>query len=169
MNNTEIERKFLVKDNSPIDKIDSRKFTRYERYYLVNDAGLEVRIQKKGTKCEFEVKLGTSSLTRKGEKYEITDAQFEVLKTKAIGEGIIRDGCIAFKGMNPPISVKIYHGKFEGLMRAEVEFESEEAAQKFNPPAWCGKEITDTDLGRDSRLLKLSKEDFDKLLSQYSE
>ena len=42
------------------------------------------------------------------------------------------------------------------------EFTSKENANKFTPPSWMGEEITDTPLGRDSRLLDLTEEEFKK-------
>jgi hypothetical protein len=59
-------------------------------------------------------------------KLEITAAEFDQLKQ--FGEGpIIRDGYSL--SHNPEMSIKIYHGTYEGLKKVEVEFDSEEAAQ----------------------------------------
>jgi CYTH domain-containing protein len=38
--------------------------------------------------------------------------------------------------------VDYYEGELEGLTTVEVEFESVEAAERFDPPAWFGREVT---------------------------
>jgi len=112
---------------------------------------------------EFERKVETSKLGRGSQLIVITEEEFEFLKPKN-GRAIIRDSYIISK--NPEVSIKIYHGEYEGLIRAEVEFALEEEAEKFKPFNWMGKEITDSVLGRDSKLLDLSVVEFRKLLNK---
>ena len=38
-----------------------------------------------------------------------------------------------------------YDGELRGLWSVEVEFDSEDAAHAFVPPAWFGRELTDLD------------------------
>jgi CYTH domain-containing protein len=40
------------------------------------------------------------------------------------------------------IEVDVYEGDLEGLIVAEVEFDSEERARGFEPPAWLGDDVT---------------------------
>jgi adenylate cyclase len=40
------------------------------------------------------------------------------------------------------IELDVYLGKAKGLCVAEVEFESDEALQRFEPPPWFGQEVT---------------------------
>ncbi len=155
----EIERKFLVKELPDLSGIKSIP---YERYYLRVDEKLEERIQKKGDKYELETKEVKSSLERTKDKKDISKEEFEELKRGKENEGIIREGYNL--SSNPNISIKIYHGKFEGLVRAEVEFKSTEESENYNPESWMGKEITQTDLGRDAKLLCLTNEEFQSLL-----
>ena len=156
----EIERKFLVKT---LPDLSGKTKQVFERYYLYRGKGVDVRIQKVDSTYEFERKSEVSGLGRETQKFEITKEEFEALKKKS-GEGIIRDSYLMSE--NPEVTIKIYHGRFEGLLRGEVEFESEKAAQKFVPLDWMGKEITDTSLGRDSKLLDLSTGEFKDLLSR---
>ena len=83
--------------------------------------------------------------------------EFNLLK-QISNKAIIRDSYQISE--TPDVSIKIYHGDYEGLIRAEFEFVSETEANSFVPPVWCGVEITETDLGRDSRLMTLSRDDF---------
>ncbi|OGE30576.1 hypothetical protein A2631_03405 [Candidatus Daviesbacteria bacterium RIFCSPHIGHO2_01_FULL_44_29] len=156
----EIERKFLIKK---LPDLSDQTPILYERYYLRRGDDVEDRIQLKGGKYEREILESVSSLARKKHKTTLTKGEFESLKQQA-SEVIIREG-YQIKDI-PNGTIKIYHGRFEGLIRAEVEFPSEEKAQAFKAPDWFGKEISDTPLSRDSRLLDLSDEDFKKLLSK---
>ncbi|KKQ53067.1 hypothetical protein A2865_02880 [Candidatus Woesebacteria bacterium RIFCSPHIGHO2_01_FULL_39_17] len=154
----EIERKFLVKK---LPDLSGKTKQSFERYYLYRGEGIDIRIQKVNDIYEFERKSETSELGRETKKFEITKGEFAALK-RSFGDVIVRDSYLISE--NPETTIKIYHGKFEGLVRAEVEFTSKENANKFTPPSWMGEEITDTPLGRDSRLLDLTEEEFKKLL-----
>jgi CYTH domain-containing protein len=50
------------------------------------------------------------------------------------------------------IELDVYTGRLEGLVTAEVEFPSAEAADRFEPPTWFGKEVTDDDAYKNQRL-----------------
>ncbi|HUX36229.1 MAG TPA: adenylate cyclase [Candidatus Paceibacterota bacterium] len=41
------------------------------------------------------------------------------------------------------IELDVYLGKLDGLVVAEVEFDSEEAGNNFVPPEWFGEEVTE--------------------------
>lgn len=159
-NKTEIERKFFVKS---IPSVLSDPVL-YERYYLVRKGGVEVRIQKKGDKYEFERKVESNNLARTGQKLEITRTEFEELK-KLCDEAILRESYLLPDYEDG--SLKVYKGKYDGLVRAEFEFDSEEDANAFVKPEWVGEEITDSSLGRDSRLLGLTEEEFRGELKKY--
>lgn len=158
--NTEIERKFLVKKLPDLSGLEP---VSYERHYIYRSDGVEIRVQKKGKKYEFERKVETSALTREGQKFQITEEEFNFFKSLSTHE-IIRDSYLVSE--NPEISLKIYHGKHEGLVRAEIEFESEKEAKNFKPLDWFGKEISDSPVGRDGRLIQLSEEDFKKQINK---
>lgn len=83
--------------------------------------------------------------------------EFDKLKEGA-SEAIIRERYdISY---NPKISIQIYHGRFERLIRAEVEFNSEEEARNFIPLNWMGEEMTGLPIARDGKLLDLSPKEF---------
>lgn len=156
----EIERKFLVKNIPDLSNITP---IRYERYYLKRGDGIEERIQKKGEIFEYEIKKEVSKLERTANKKIITEEEFDKLKQNS-SESILRD---SYKLSNN-LSIKIYHGRFEGLIRAEIEFETVELAKVYQSESWMGDEITDSPLGRDSKLLDLSDPEFHKLLSKFN-
>ena len=40
------------------------------------------------------------------------------------------------------IEIDVFHGKFQGLILAEVEFPTEDAANAFIPPDYFGEDVT---------------------------
>ena len=40
------------------------------------------------------------------------------------------------------IELDIFEGAFQGMILAEVEFPTKEAAESYIPPAWLGKDVT---------------------------
>ncbi len=162
----EIERKFLIEK---MPDLSTLKPIHYERYFIRSDESVQERIQRKGEKCEIEVKTvvpgAGNFLMHKKEKRSLTEEQFEILKQGKEDRGIVRDSYQV--SINPNISIKVYHGKFELLVRAEVEFESEEAASSYIPESWMGKEITNFSLGMDSKLIEMSAQDFEVMLKKF--
>lgn len=152
----EIERKFLIRKMPDLTGIQP---VHYERYYLHRDENVEERIQKKDSIYEYEYKKRISSLERTKEKRSLSESEFFELKQRA-SEAIIRDSYLLPSG----VSIKIYHGKFEGLVRAEIEFKTREEATQYQPVSWMGEEITENPLGKDSKLLNLSGKEFYQML-----
>lgn len=154
-----ITRKFLVRQPPPLNVQEG---IHEERYYLYRDKGIVIRIQSKGNQYELERKINTSNLLRESEKILITKEEFDSLR-KTVSDKIVRE--TYYLSETPSIALRIYHGKFEGLVRAEVTFPSIKEAQDYAIPAWLGKEITDLVLSRDETLLGLTDEEFKKLLA----
>jgi adenylate cyclase len=153
-----ITRKFLVKVTPDLS---SKIKTTYQRYYLYNKNSVVIRIQKINEDFELERKANVSGLVRDGQTVKITQDEFEELK-KFATKNIKRDSYEIQK--NPRILLRVYHGSFEGLTRVEVNFDSEEEANTFQPLDWFGKEITGTNLSQDGHLLTLTTEEFKSLL-----
>lgn len=157
-----IERKFLIKR---LPNISNLTPLHYERYILPLISSKERRIQHIDNQYELdEVEIITTGpvLIRKLVKRIINYKEFKELAEQSIGE-INRDSYLLSK--NPNLTLKIYEGLYKGLVRVEVKFESEEEAKSFKPLDWFGLEITELSLGRDSQLVRLSQEDFKRLLS----
>jgi len=148
-----ITRKFLVKS---VPDLSNLSVTQYNRFYLYNANGVVVRVQSVGGKYELERKADKSELVRNEQKIEITKDEFEVL-SKLTDKNILRDSYL----------ISVYHGKFEGLARAEVSFKSVEEAQNYKPLDWFENEVTNSPLAKDGELLNLSKEEFEELLNKF--
>lgn len=154
----EIERKFLVKE---IPNLTGIKPVHYERYFLQRGSTVEERIQKKDNTFEYEKKVTISPIESHKEKRIISEEEYNNLKQRS-SDAIIRESYIL--ATNPEVSLKIYEGRFKGLMRVEVEFKSVEEANSFIPQDWMGEEITNSPLGRDGKLLDLTDQEFQELL-----
>jgi len=154
----EIERKFLVQK---IPDLREFKSLNYERYFLFKNEFVEIRIQKRGDIYEFERKENQNNLSAKKIKFEISEDEFLKLKENSINS-IRRKSYIISR--NPNITIKVYDEKYCDLIRIEVEFDSELDAKKIVPLEWFGKEITNSNLGRDSKLIDLSKQEILNLI-----
>ncbi len=128
----EIERKFFVRE---MPDLSGTGPLHYERYFLKREKSGEERISKINGSYFYESKTEISILERSRERKEINKREFNKLKQSA-SKVIIRDRYDI--SVDPKISVQIYHGRFEGLIRAEVEFETEEQAQMYTPEPWMG-------------------------------
>lgn len=155
-----ITRKFLVKKLPPLEDIEQET---YKRFYLYNKDSIVIRIQQVNDRFELERKENENDLVRDGATLTITADEYNSLKNFA-NERIERDSFTIQKS-NPRIVLRVYRGKFEGLNRAEVNFESDEQAAAFQPLSWFDREITGSPLSQDGYLLELTDEDFKKLLA----
>jgi len=149
----EVERKFLVREMPDLGKV---KVEEWERYFL-ELGNVEVRISRIDKKYYYERKTKGNGITSEKEIEEITKEKFEELKKKSIG-GLCRKSYLISE--NPEISIKIYEGNYRELIRAEFGFADETEAKKFVPPSWVGEEITESKLGRDGKLIALSRKEF---------
>ena len=130
---------------------------RYERYYI-NDG---LRIQKKNDKYEKEILDDMNNII---EKIDISKAEFLDFKKMAYSE-IIRDSYILLD--NKKISIKKYLGRYLGLYRVEIAFDSEKEKNEYVKENWMGKEITNSPLAFDKYLSKLSNDEFREELKKY--
>ncbi len=150
--NNEIERKFLLKF---IPELDINTCIKYERYYIYSDGIIEIRVQSKNDRYELERKEKINDTYFKKYKLDITKNEFEHFKNTS-NKCIKRD---SYK-IDENISIKFYHGIYEGLVRAEIEFDNIEEMNSYNLPEYIGKEITGTAMANDSKLIELNEDEF---------
>jgi CYTH domain-containing protein len=138
----EIERKFLV-DNLPysimLDRLKSYDIV--QGYLVISADGAEVRLRKKGEKYLQTFKSGGNK-TRTEVEIEIGKDQFEALWPLTEGKRVEKTR-YEYPYVGDLIEIDIYRGQLEGLITAEVEFESEDASTNFRPPIYMEREITD--------------------------
>lgn len=73
---------------------------------------------------------------------ELGPEQFEALRGACAGNRLEKRRHLVPLGDELTAEVDVYGGSLDGLLVAEVEFPSPEAARAFEPPAWFGREVT---------------------------
>jgi adenylate cyclase len=150
MNALELERKFLVAeapddiDRYPADRI-------FQGYLAIADDGSEVRVRRRGEKTTLTVKQGRG-LVRREEEVDITRAQFDRLWPLTEGRRVEKTRYLIRLPNRHLIELDIYEGPLAGLTTAEVEFTSAAAAQRFVPPDWFGRDVTNDDAYKNRQL-----------------
>lgn len=136
----EIERKFLLRTLPP--QLERAKGVPVAQGYLaIEPGGLQVRLRKKGEAPWLTVKRG-EGMVREEHEVELAPAQFEALWPLTAGRRLTKTRHVIPYG-DLRIEVDIYTGANQGVVVAEVEFESEEAARSFIPPDWFAEDVSD--------------------------
>lgn len=137
---TEIERKFLVADVPAADVLGTG--VPFRQGYLAGEADVETRIRIAPDEAWFTVKAGRG-LARVEVELPVDRQEAESLWPHTAGRRLEKvrykvpvDGGIA--------EVDRYGGELEGLWTVEVEFDDEDGAEAFIPPAWFGPEVSRT-------------------------
>lgn len=141
MENTEIERKFLVK-RLP-ENIDTFEHREIEQGYLSTNPVVRVRreddfyyltYKSRGllSHTEYNLPLNAASyqhLLEKADDLIIQKTRYRIPYT--------------YPGSRPfTIELDMFHGVLAPLLLAEVEFDSEEESRLFVPPDWFGADVT---------------------------
>ncbi len=133
----EIERKFLVKHlpenlmDYPVKKI--------EQGYLCTKPVVRIRQENEDYYLTYK---GGGMLAREEYNLPLDKEGYEHLRPKIDGNLITKTRyCIPIEG-GLTIELDIFEGCFEGMVLAEVEFESVEAAKVFVAPDWFGEDVT---------------------------
>lgn len=135
----EIERKFLIK-NLP-DNLENYPCLLIEQAYLCTNPVVRIRRQNDDYYMTYK---GRGLMVREEYNLPLNKEAYCHLKKKADGRTITKKRyCIPLGKLT--IELDIFSSP-EGLILAEVEFPTEEAALSFTPPQWFGEDVT-----RDSR------------------
>jgi CYTH domain-containing protein len=135
----EIERKWLVSEVPNISESSAEEIR--QGYLMVAPDGSEERVRERAGVFYFTRK-GVGSLERTEEEQQIPRHEFLSLWEKTDGRRVEKTRYrIPYEGLT--IEVDVYRGALAGLVLAEVEFSSLREAQKFSPPGWFGREVTD--------------------------
>ena len=161
----EIERKFLVKKLP--DDIDRYTVRHMEQSYVSVRPVIRVRLVD--DKRILTVK-SKGLLSRQEFEMELDEAEYENLKSKSEGNVIEKDryvipltdtsGTCGDSSVNNGLVIEldVFSGIFEGLVYAEVEFPSEDAANAFTAPEWFGRDVTTLGIYQNSALSNMKKD-----------
>jgi adenylate cyclase len=135
----EIERKFVL-DERPAE-LEEREGEAIEQGYLAIVEGVrEVRLRRRGDRRWLTVKLG-SGQEREEVEVGLTPEQFEELWP--LTEGLrLEKTRYRVPHDDLTIEVDVYGKALNGMVVAEIEFESHEASESLNAPSWLGREVT---------------------------
>ena len=136
----EIERKFLV--HYLPERLSDHENKQLIQGYLSVDP--VVRVRKEGRDFFLTYK-GKGLLSREEYNLPLTEESFFHLIEKA--DGIVIEKTryyLPLSGENRGLTVEldVFSKELSGLVIAEVEFPSEDAAKAFVPPEWFGEEKT---------------------------
>lgn len=134
----EIERKFLVLDNSWREQVI--RHTRMCQGYL-NDTQLSsVRVRIEGDKAYLNIKSATLGVFRKEFEYPIpVDEANEILRELA-HKPLIEKTRYYLEYADHVWEVDVFEGDNAGLIVAEVELEHE--SESLEVPPWAGEEVS---------------------------
>ena len=149
----EIERKWLIRDLPRLGNLKCEQII--QGYLAISCDGAEIRIRCKGDKC-FETVKSEGALTRSELEVEISRDQFLALWPATEGRRLEKSRyTLTEDGYR--LELDIYQGSLEGLVVAEIEFESAEESRRFSPPAWFGTEVTEDKHYKNSSLAMQGK------------
>lgn len=145
----EIERKYLVKDNS-WKELTAGVY--YRQGYLSTVKERTVRVRTVGEKGYLTIKGVTTGVTRSEFEYEIPAEEANQMLDNLCEKPIIEKlrAKVPFDGLTWEIDE--FHGENEGLIVAEVELQDEN--QKYEKPSWVGEEVSGDPRYFNSNLIK---------------
>ncbi len=134
---TEIERKFLVRDES---WRRGAAGTRYRQGYLCNSEGVTVRVRTAGELGFLTIKGPSDGAARAEYEYEIPARDAEELLDTLCERPLIEKLRYRVAHAGLVWEIDEFLGENQGLIVAELELER--ADQPFALPPWAGEEVT---------------------------
>lgn len=146
----EIERRFLIKDKNKVEEL-IRQYKASKKTiiqdYIYSDIFTAIRKRKiekdEKTQYIYTIKTGRKGISVNEIEEEISKEQYDLLKIDENRITITKDRFVIPYIDNLKIELDIFHGKYEGVIFAEIEFESEKQACKAKIPEWFDIEIGD--------------------------
>lgn len=134
---TEIERKFLVKDDGYKQNAEA---CCYMQGYLCTDPNRTVRIRIAGDKGFIAIKGKNNGISRAEFEYEIPMKDGKKILFELVKTGIIEKTRHVVFFKDRKWEVDEFHGENEGLVVAEIELNDEN--EPFEKPSWIGDEVS---------------------------
>lgn len=132
----EIERKFLI-EKLP-GRLENYTCKHLEQAYLCAEP--VVRVRRSDGEFWLTCK-GAGLMMREEFEIPISEQAYRHLLAKADGHVITKTRWL-IPLAERMVELDVFEGALAPLMMAEVEFETEEQALDFSPPAWFGQEVT---------------------------
>ena len=132
----EIERKFLIRQLPK--QLEAYPSHFIEQAYL--NVQPVVRVRREDDRFYMTYK-GGGMMAREEYNLPLDETSYNHLREKADGN-IITKRRYLIPCEPYTIELDIFHGEYEGLLLAEVEFSSEEEAHSYQPPTWFLEDVT---------------------------
>ena len=145
----EIERKFLIRYLP--ENLSDYECLHIEQAYLCTSPVIRIRRQDDEYYLTYKSK---GLLSREEYNLPLTQESYEHLKPKADGIVISKTRYLIPEKDGLTIELDVFHEDYDGLLLAEVEFESEEQANTYIPPEWFGEDVTYSSAYHNSTLSK---------------
>lgn len=152
----EYERRYFPKIEQLPFTPDSFPVSEIRQGYLAGAHGVRIRDEFLNGKHTYTQTIKTGEgVSRLEDEHEISEADFESM-WKEIECSLEKNRYfINHEGID--IQLNIFHGKLEGFIQIEVEFDTEEKALAFKAPSWFGLEVTDDKTHSNYSLAKKGK------------
>lgn len=144
----EIERKYLVKDDSFRQEAFMRE--KIKQGYLTTDPDKTVRVRTRNQQAFLTIKGKTNGITRAEFEYEIP-YQDALEMMSAFCEAFVEKTRYYVKYDGFTWEVDEFYGDNKGLLLAEIELESVNAT--YDLPPWAGEEVSGNKDYYNARLL----------------
>lgn len=158
----EIERKFLIIKEKLPENLESYPHNKLEQAYIITEPVL--RIRQKDTEYILTYK-GPGFLTREEVEFPLSKDAYEKLLSKTEGNIITKTRYKIPEKDGLVIELDVFHGLFEGLHLAEVEFPDEETAHSYIAPDWFGKDVTMESSFHNSTLSNMTETEIKALIA----
>lgn len=135
---TEIERKFLVVDDSW--RASVFRSTPYRQGYLAGGKSSSVRVRTSDSGAWLNIKGATLGVRRREYEYPIPQSDAEQMLAELCDGALIEKTRHFVEYEGKIWEVDVFEGDNEGLVVAEVELESE--TEPFARPSWVGEEVS---------------------------
>ena len=136
---TEIERKFLVKNNDWRDSVI--KSIRFRQGYLSGTVNSSVRVRIEGEQAYLNIKSATLGIRRHEYEYAIPLQDATEMLNELCNKPLVekRRSYVIHDGHTWEIDE--FEGENEGLIVAEIELTHED--EEYSHPDWLGEEVSD--------------------------
>lgn len=134
----EIERKFLLKNDSWRQLADAG--TVYRQGYLIGAKQASVRVRIEGDKANLNIKSMTLGVTRHEYEYPIPLNEAEELLDTLCEKPLVEKTRYRVEHAGHEWEIDVFAGDNTGLVVAEVELTSEQEA--ISLPPWAGVEVS---------------------------
>lgn len=159
----EIEKKFLVKDISHLNLSNYSKIEMVQDYLYIDKLTIVRKrkcIKNNQKTYMYTIKTDKKNLSVNEIEKEITEDEYNSLPTKPSYNSLSKTRYIIPYIEDLKIELDIFHGIYDGLIFAEIEFNSEEQANSIPVPKWFDKELSHTITNSDMAMRKIDIGEF---------